>query len=263
MKNFISLLALVAVAGLQLVTPIDAANIQRVVGNPMPSHITQFPFEVSIRRRFCDACAYEHYCSGTIYSSKVVITARSCVKDAVPQRTHIVAATNKRSATTQEGEMYLVEGFVEHQTADIALIHLTMEFAFNSQFLQPVTLATQAPVKGSKGLVAGWGQLSEFEMNFDDGLKSVEVPILDLKECREAYFWTNVNEWEFCAGYLQGGVDTCQGDAGSPLLVKGQMVGIVSWGYGCARRGNPGVYTNVVMLREWIEQYSTITIEFL
>lgn len=262
MKICISLLALVVT--LQLVSSSNAGNVERLVGgNVMESHITQFPYEVSVRRRFCDACAYEHYCSGTILSSKVVITARSCLQDAVPQRTQVVASTSKRSASAQDGQVYLVEGFVEHKHADIALIHLALELVFNELSIVPVTLATELPAKGTKALVAGWGQLSEFEANFDDGLKAVEVPIMDLTECRKAYFWTEVKDWEFCAGYLQGGVDACQGDAGSPLMVADQMVGIVSWGYGCARRGNPGVYTNVVLLREWIDQNSNIFIDFL
>ncbi len=62
-----------------------------------------------------------------------------------------------------------------------------------------------------------------------------------------------------CAGNLKhGGIDACQGDSGGPLVrhdAAGHVVevGIVGWGVGCARPGDPGVYTQVSTFAPAIE----------
>ena len=53
----------------------------------------------------------------------------------------------------------------------------------------------------------------------------------------------------------QPGRDTCAGDSGGPLVGTSHghavLVGITSFGFGCARSGHPGVYTRVASIRGW------------
>lgn len=59
-----------------------------------------------------------------------------------------------------------------------------------------------------------------------------------------------------CAGDINGGHDSCQGDSGGPLVAvirnKQTLIGVVSFGAGCARPRVLGVYANVVTQRNWI-----------
>ena len=61
-----------------------------------------------------------------------------------------------------------------------------------------------------------------------------------------------------CAGSTVPGRDACSGDSGGPLTrAQGRervLVGVVSWGRGCALKGFPGIYTNVSAYRAWIER---------
>ena len=58
---------------------------------------------------------------------------------------------------------------------------------------------------------------------------------------------------------LGGRTDACQNDSGGPLVCldgdkQPVLVGIVSFGKGCARPNYPGVYSNVASYTEWIHQ---------
>ncbi|XP_076227652.1 trypsin-1 [Nomia melanderi] len=82
-------------------------------------------------------------------------------------------------------------------------------------------------------------------------LRHVHLPLIPPEKCRIDNVDEKVN---ICAGVEEGGKDSCQGDSGGPLLCNGTQVGIVSWGFGCARPGLPGVYTRLDVYLDWINQ---------
>ena len=53
------------------------------------------------------------------------------------------------------------------------------------------------------------------------------------------------------------GKDSCRGDSGGPLTVMDHnrftVIGIISYGRGCARSGSPGVYARVTEVLDWIK----------
>lgn len=110
---------------------------------------------------------------------------------------------------------------------------------------------------GENVTVSGWGVMSEGEGSISNILNAVDVPIVSLTECRVAY-GQRVNKDHLCAGLKQGGKDSCQGDSGGPLVRRRgnqtELVGIVSFGYGCAQAGSPGVYTKVSHYVDWINE---------
>ena len=61
---------------------------------------------------------------------------------------------------------------------------------------------------------------------------------------------------------LTGGTDSCKGDSGGPLWKwvgygkekRAFLIGIVSRGWGCARKDSPGIYTKVSAHKKWIHK---------
>ncbi len=86
------------------------------------------------------------------------------------------------------------------------------------------------------------------------------MPVVPKGTCQSAY--PELLDSHLCAGTLGGGGDTCQGDSGGPLVFKSGasgsapkdvLVGLTSYGNGCAQRLQPGVYTRVSAVREWVQ----------
>lgn len=113
--------------------------------------------------------------------------------------------------------------------------------------------------------VHGWGRTAEGGF-LSPYLQKVMLPYVDHKICAEAHelLGEAIGPSMICAGFSTGGFDSCQGDSGGPLAFLPApgvenpsndpiLAGVVSWGFGCARQGLYGVYTNVLHMRRWLE----------
>ena len=90
--------------------------------------------------------------------------------------------------------------------------------------------------------------------SISNALLRVEVPFVDAETCEDDYTGYAISDKMICAG--EKGKDSCQGDSGGPLVTydNGEpvLVGVVSWGIGCAYEGYPGVYARVSAFVDWI-----------
>jgi trypsin len=103
------------------------------------------------------------------------------------------------------------------------------------------------PASGTTLSVAGWGTTSSGGQSLPVNLLKVDVPVISRATCNSNYGSGRVTSAMFCAGLTQGGKDSCQGDSGGPIVNSASRVllGVVSWGEGCAAAGAPGVYSNL------------------
>lgn len=128
----------------------------------------------------------------------------------------------------------------------IAQVAKPFEFGPN---VKPIPLSKKPLWPGEIIVVSGWGVTSEGG-DITTTLKKVEIPVVPQWECKLLYTDYELSDNMFCGG--RAGRDSCQGDSGGPVVANGFLVGIVSWGEGCARPGYPGVYSSIEKLRKWI-----------
>lgn len=121
---------------------------------------------------------------------------------------------------------------------------------------------------GALSTIAGFGTTSPSASAKPATMQVAHVPITTDAYCAAAYPPGAANELSnggsfdartmVCAGYSQGGHDTCEGDSGGPLLAitsaGERLVGATSFGNSCAQPGYPGVYARVAEgpIRAWI-----------
>ncbi|XP_037916201.1 trypsin delta-like [Hermetia illucens] len=244
MFRFVVLTALLACAAADVVPLLDG----RIVGGKATT-IESYPHQISLRR------SGSHICGGSLYKANVVVTAAHCVQGTSASVLTVVAGTSSRTSGGTSIKVSQVKVHPSYSSSkinnDVAVLILASSFSLSSS-IQLIALASSAPAVGSAVEVTGWGATKEGGASAST-LQVVSVNVVSNADCAKAYGSSAITTAMLCAGVDAGGKDACQGDSGGPLIQAGKLVGIVSWGSGCARKGYPGVYSNVAALKSWVE----------
>ncbi|GJQ69475.1 hypothetical protein Trydic_g6582 [Trypoxylus dichotomus] len=204
------------------------------------------------------------YCGASVINDRYILTAAHCVSGFPKERLGATFLDHDRS-TIYETKTFSrkISNVLKHGSYgvggsfnnDIALLKLSEPLDF-SGLVKPVCLPTIGrSFTGHHGIVTGWGA-TEATGQVSNVLREVDVPILSNMECRNTGYGRRITDNMICAGYPQGLKDSCQGDSGGPMHIVNNslysVVGIVSWGEGCAQANYPGVYTRVNRYLTWI-----------
>ncbi|KAH8324517.1 hypothetical protein KR074_009276 [Drosophila pseudoananassae] len=183
--------------------------------------------------------------------SYIVITAAHCIASTRPTSLSVrVGSTDSNSGgqSVRVSKILLHEDYDENTVAnDVAVLRLESRLTLNAS-VRAIPLAYKVPRTADSARVSGWGAIG-YQMPASSTLLAADVAIVDQDQCNRAYGGLIQNVM-ICAS--SPGKDSCQGDSGGPLVSGGKLVGIVSFGNGCANPNYPGVYANVAKLRSWI-----------
>ncbi|PLX71728.1 MAG: hypothetical protein C0602_00595 [Denitrovibrio sp.] len=241
------------------------SSLARIIGGELVAN-GELPFQVAIGSE-SPAGSYNVSCGGTLISSTWIVTAAHCMEDYdTPSEVaslFVLTGTNtvnpiNPSTMSSVSQVIIHPDF--HDAAyydnDIALIKLSSPV--DSAPIGAIsTSTTPYYTTGTSATVSGWGDTDSTTVtSYPDELYKVNVPVTDYSVC-DATYSTELTTNMICAGYQTGGKDACQGDSGGPLFVDGSsidsLIGIVSYGTGCAQPDFYGVYTKVENYTAWIE----------
>jgi trypsin len=199
-----------------------------------------------------------HLCGASLIAKDMLVSAAHCAGGRYD------AIIGRHKHNDKDGDVVRVASEYKHQNYNDA----TTSYDFMVLKLSRATTANATPVKiNSSGstpqddenlVVMGWGVTNENSGTTSNKLMEVTVQAVSNSECRSAYGGELNTSTMLCAAGNRK--DSCQGDSGGPLIKKGGnpandlLVGIVSWGYGCADPDYPGVYARVSAGYSFIQQ---------
>ncbi|XP_075976500.1 transmembrane protease serine 9-like [Anticarsia gemmatalis] len=233
----------------------------RVVGG-IGSSVNAFPWLARVIYQKSFGCA------ASLINDRYVVTAAHCMKGFMWYMFRVTFGEHDRCDRTQIAATRYVVKVIAHNftldvlSNDIALLRLSSPVEY-SHAVRPVCLPTRKVPENlytdTMATVAGWGAVNETG-KWSCTLLEAELPVLSNEACRNTkYNATKIKDVMMCAGYPETAhKDACTGDSGGPLVAENEehmydLIGIVSWGYGCARKGYPGVYTRVTRYLDWIK----------
>lgn len=197
-----------------------------------------------------------HFCGGSLIGAQHILCAKHCLR---MSKTPYVLVGGINLRNPNEFVQRRVAAVHEHPTTDVCIMVLDSPI----KEIEPVKVnSNENLTPGSDVIAIGFGRTGESAPP-SPVLMQVTLKLQNQTTCVKINGASKFNlRYELCAGVVdQGGKDACAGDSGGPLIINGSpaagqaaqvLIGVTSYGVGCARKGKAGVWVRTSAIKDWI-----------
>ena len=237
----------------------------RIIGGTEATSL-RYPYTVALT-----SGGANFFCGGSLIAPDMVLTAAHCLGGSYS------VAVGRHSLSSDDGEEIEVVQEIPHpdyststDENDFALLKLGRSVSvITAEGIVRINGDASYPAAGEVARSMRWGDVAQDDQKTEtsDVLMEVDVPVISNEECRAAEgkdgsysdsYQNYIFDSMICT--FEPGQDACQGDSGGPLIIPGEdastdvLVGVTSWGIGCATKVFPGVFSRISHAYDWISE---------
>lgn len=241
-----------------LPTELHSVDPESIVGGTPVRPMHKYPWLVSLQLLSL------HFCGGSLLNNNTIITAAHCSQIPFKKLFKVVAHRNRFQVSEAEEQAlkFSVKSISVHpnyngktMANDVAIWKVELIQGDRSKIPAGMVELDDGTYSADNTtvVIAGWGAVASGGLP-PRQLQETNVDIVPTSVCQSQY--PSLHPSSICAA--SPGKDACQGDSGGPMFAQKEdgtvvLVGLTSYGEGCAKPNYSGVYTRITAVADWVK----------